>query len=137
MRSALVALTVIALAACSGSGGSAESLCQAVAQTPGLGSTFQGFDPTDRDAALNQLRPARVTLGQLLEKAPSRVHDDLQVEVDYVQALIDTLEAAAPGDPVDAARRVQVVTDAHPKVSSAAASLDAFTTKECSARSTP
>ena len=136
MRAALVAISLAALTACSGGGGSAGSLCQAVGQIDGVGATFQGFDPTDREAALDQLRPARVTLGNLLDKAPREVRADIQVEVDYLQALIDSLQAAKPGDPADAVQRVQAVTDAHPKVAQAAAALQTFTIRECSPSST-
>ena len=131
MRAALTAITLLALVACSSGGGSAQSLCQAVGGLDDVSSAFAGFDPTDRDAALDQLRPARVTLGDLLAKAPAEVRDDLQVEIDYVQALIDSLAAADPGDPADAAERVRSVTEAHPKVADAAAALSAFTTREC------
>jgi len=96
-----------------------------------LSTTFQGFDPTDPEAALGQLRPARVALGNLLDDAPEEVRDDLQVEVDYVQALIDALDGVEPGDATQAALQVQSVTDAHPKVADAAATLAAFVEREC------
>ena len=63
----------------------------------GVATTFQGFDPSDPEAALDQLRTARVTLGDLHDEAPDEVRDDLQVEIDYVQALIDALEQVEPG----------------------------------------
>ena len=96
-----------------------------------MATTFQGFDPTDPEAALEQLRPARVALGELLDDAPAEVVDDLEVEVAYVQALIDALEAVAPGDATEAATRVQSITDAHPDVEEAAAELSAFAAREC------
>ena len=127
----MAALAVIVLAACTDEGGNAEALCAAVAESDGLTATFQGFDPTDPEAALERLRPARVTLGELLDEAPDEVRDDLQVEVDYVQALIDALEGVAPGDATQSALQVQSVTDAHPDVEEAAANLTAFAEREC------
>jgi len=132
-RPAAVALAIVAvaMAGCSDDGGSAEALCTAVAEGDGLSTTFQGFDPTDPEAALEQLRPARVALGNLLDEAPDEVRDDLQVEVDYVQALIDALDGVKPGDATQAAAQVQSVTDAHPDVSDASATLAAFAEREC------
>lgn len=127
----MAALAVIALAACNDDdGGSAEALCQAVAEGE-LAGTFQGFDPSDPEAALEQLRPARVSLGELLDEAPDEVRDDLEVEIDYVQALIDALDDVEPGDATESALQVQSVTDAHPGVAGAAAALTAFAEREC------
>jgi hypothetical protein len=129
---ALATLAVVGLAACTDDDdGSAEALCAAVADIDDLGATFRGFDPTDPEAALEQLRPARVSLGELLDEAPSSVRDDLQAEIDYVQALIDALEGVEPGDATEAALQVQSVTDAHPDVAEAAAVLTAFAEREC------
>ncbi len=116
---------------CSDDGGSAEALCASVAEDDGLTSTFQGFDPTDPEVALEQLRPARVALGDLLDEAPSEVADDLQVEIEYVQAMIEALESVSPGDATEAALQVHSVTEAHPGVAEAAAELAAFADREC------
>jgi hypothetical protein len=126
---AAVVLTLVA-AGCSDDGGSADDLCVSLTE-PGIGRQLQGFDPTDRDAALDALRPARVTLGELHDAAPDEIRDDLQVEIDYVQALIDALEPVSGGDPAEAALRVQSVTNAHPGVDEAAANLAAFADEEC------
>lgn len=131
MPRVLLVLLVAGLTACSSGGGSAEALCSAVAKEDGLATAFEGFDPTDPEAALEQLRPARVTLGNLLDDAPAEVHDDLRVEIDYVQALIDVLTTVSPGDPAGAVVKVQEVTDAHPDVADAAAALTAFAAREC------
>ncbi len=102
-----------------------------MARGDGLATTFQGFDPTDPEVALEQLRPARVVLGELLDDAPAEVADDLQVEVEYVQALIEALETVTPGDATESALQVQSVTDAHPGVGDAATELAAFAQREC------
>lgn len=132
LRVAAVALAVGALAACNDDGGSGDALCAAVAEGDGLATTFQGFDPTDPEAALEQLRPARVALGELVDEAPDDVRDDLQVEIDYLQALIDVLEPLEPGDATQTALQVQAVTDAHPGVAKAADNLATFAERECS-----
>ena len=122
---------VASLGGCSDDGGSAESLCQAIAEADGLTTSLDGFDPTDPEAALDQLRTVRVQLGELHDAAPEDAAQDLQVEIDYVQALIDALEAVEPGDATEAALQVQSVTDAHPEVEQAAADLAAFEDREC------
>jgi len=93
---------------------------------------FEGFDPTDAATALEQLRTARVELGTLKDAAPGEVRDDLEVEIGYVQALIDELEPLQDGvDALQVAASVQAVTDAHPDVAAAAATLEAFSTDRC------
>ena len=135
LRRVVAAVTVVALvglAACTEDKGSADELCTAVAESDAITSTFQGFDPTDPEAALEQLRAARVELGDLLDVAPEEVEDDLQVEIDYVQALIDALEEVPSGDATESALQIQAVTDAHPDVAEASANLAAFADEECS-----
>jgi len=129
---AVTTVALIGLVACTEDEGSADELCAAVAESDAITSTFQGFDPTDPDAALEQLRAARVELGDLLDVAPEEVHDDLQVEIDYVQALIDALEQVPSGDATESALQIQSVTDAHPDVAQASANLAAFSDEECS-----
>jgi len=104
-----------------------------VAEGDGITSTFQDFDPSDPEAALDQLRTARVALGELLDEAPDEVSDELQVEIDYVQALIDALEQVEPGDSTEAALQVHAVTEAHPDVDEASATLAAYAERECTA----
>ncbi|MET0904381.1 MAG: hypothetical protein ABWZ52_14175 [Acidimicrobiales bacterium] len=129
-RAAAAVVAALALAACSEDEGSADELCKAVAESE-VTAVFQGFDPTDRDSALDQLRTARVTLGDLHDAAPGEVRDDVQVEIAYVQALIDALEAVEPGDATEATLQIQAVTDAHPGIDEAAANLTAFAEEEC------
>ena len=118
------------MAACNDDRGSVEALCDAVAEADGF-TALRDFDPTDPETALDQLRSARVTLGELLEDAPDEVRDDLQVEIDYVQALVDALEEVPAGDATESALRIQAVTDAHPGVDDAADNLAAFAEEEC------
>ena len=128
--SACLVVIGLALSGCSDDDGSAEELCAAVAEE-GAVTTLRGFDPTDPEAALDQLRDARVKLGDLLDAAPDEVRDDLQTEIDYVQALVDVLEEVEPGDATESALRIQAVSDAHPGVNEAAANLAAYAEEEC------
>lgn len=131
MRRAAAVLATVTLLGCGGGGGSVKELCTAVRANGSSAAVFSGFDPSDTERALEQLRSARVTLGELRDAAPKEVRDELGVEIAYIQALIDGL---APLDGSDAARAVEVVrqvTADHPKVTEAAATLDAFTKEQC------
>jgi len=133
VRRAVAAALFFAVAACTDRGGSVESFCHALGEQEDLATTFQDFDPSDPEAALDQLRVARVALGELLDEAPDEVRDDLQVEIDYVQDLIDALEQVEPGDATEATLQVRAITDAHPDVEEAATELAAFADGECAA----
>ena len=135
-RCAVVLVVLAALVGAAGGcsddeAGSAEELCAAVGDGRAFTDTFEGFDPTDTDTALEQLRAARVRLGELRDVAPSEVRGDLTVEIDYVQALIEVLEDVDPNDPTAAVGRVQQVTDEHPDVQQAADRLAAWTETTC------
>ena len=127
-----VAALVATGAACAGDEqGSAEELCAAVGDGTAFAATFDGFDPTDTEAALAQLRAARITLGDLRDVAPGEVRDDLTIEVDYIQAMLEALEAAEPDNPGEAVAAVQRATVAHPDVDEANARLVAWTAEQC------
>jgi hypothetical protein len=127
-----VAALFVVSAACAGDEqGSAEELCAAVGDGTAFAATFEGFDPTDTEAALAQLRAARVTLGDLRDVAPSQVRDDLTIEVDYIQAMLEGLEAAEPDNPGEAVAAVQRATAAHPDVDEANARLVTWTAEQC------
>ncbi len=128
---AVAAVAAVAVGACSGDDGSATELCAALRAEPSVATAFAGFDPTDTEAALDQLRGARVTLGRLRDAAPAEVRDDLTVEIDYVQALVDGLAELDGRDANEAVTIVQQVTDEHPDVAAAAANLEAFTAESC------
>jgi hypothetical protein len=128
---ALALSGAMVLVACSGDEGSAEELCAAVRDDPTLTSTFTGFDPTDTDHALEQLRAARVSLGELRDAAPAEVRDDLTVEIDYVQALLEGIEGLDGRDSAETVAVVQQITSEHPDVDDAAASLAAFAAESC------
>lgn len=130
MRRLTAALCVASLVACGGDEGSAEELCAALGDGS-LSSTFQGFDPTDVPAALDQLRTARVQLGELRDAAPSEVRDDLSTEIDYVQDLIEGLEEVDAGDDAAVVALVNRVVADHPDVEQAAANLAEFEATSC------
>ena len=129
---ALCAVALVASgAACSDDEGSAEELCAAGRRDPTTLSGVAGCAPSGAADALDRLRTARVSLGELRDAAPSEVRDDLDVEIAYVQALIDGLSSLEGSDAADAVEVVRQVTEDHPGVDEAAAELEAFSTSHC------
>ncbi len=128
---ALAAGLALAVSACGGDEGSAEELCNLMRTDRTISTVFAGFDPTDTERALEQLRAARVTLGELRDAAPDEVRDDLDVEIAYVQDLIDGLSAVEGGDAAEAVEVVRAITTEHGGVADAAAALTAFGDERC------
>lgn len=139
MRRALPAVLLAVVGAglasgCSDDGGSVEGFCETVREDTTVGAVFSGgFDPTDTDQALDQLRTARVTLGELRDAAPDEVRGALATEIDYVEALVEGLDGTAGEEPEAVVALVQRITDEHPDVGDAAAQLATFAQEECGA----
>lgn len=131
VKAGLALLGAMSLLACSGSDGSAAKLCGVVRTDRSVAAVFSGFDPTDTEKALEQLRAARVTLGELRDEAPGEVRDDIDVEIDYVQALIEGLREVKGGDAAQAVEVVRQVTADHDAVDDAAATLAEFSQEHC------
>lgn len=125
-------LCLAALVACRDGGGSVDELCEAVRSDRSTAAVFSGFDPSDTERALEQLRQARLTLGELRDAAPSEARDDIDVEIAYVQALIDGLASLAEPEPAQSVEVFRQVTADHPGVADAAANLAAFSQEHCS-----
>jgi len=118
--------------ACSDDSGSAKELCAALDSGRSFGTLFEGgLDPTDTVRALEQLRVAQVDLEQLRDVAPSEVRDDLDVELEYVGALIEVLETVDPDDPAAVVAAVNALGDRKGSVEAAAIQLRAFQTDHC------
>jgi hypothetical protein len=132
LRTTAPLVAALTLVACGGGGGSTEKLCKAVRSDHSIAAVFAGFDPTNPERALEQLRTARVTLGELRDAAPDEVRDDIDVEIAYVQALVDGIDGVEPGDAAHAVEVVRQVTADHPEVADAAAALSSWSEKNCS-----
>jgi hypothetical protein len=118
--------------ACSEDGGSAEELCAVLDGGRSFGTLFEGgLDPTDTERALEQLRVARVDLEQLHDAAPSEVRDDLQVELDYVEALTEVVETVDPDDPAAVVDAVNALGERKAAVEAAAVRLRAYEADHC------
>jgi hypothetical protein len=125
------ALVASLVASCGDDDGDVEAFCPLVADRAGLAAMTEGFDPSDRDRALEQLRAIRVELGELRAAAPSEIRGDLDTQIDAAQGLIEALDAVPPGDPaaaVEAVRAAQADMDDLPE---ATANLEAWTAEHC------
>jgi len=131
VRKLVALLCLAALGACRDGGGSVEELCEAVRSDRSTAAVFSGFDPSDTERALEQLREARLTLGELRDAAPGEVRDDIDVEIAYVQALVDGLAALTEPEPAQSVEVFRQVTADHPGVAEAAATLAAYSEKNC------
>ncbi|MDP1819773.1 MAG: hypothetical protein Q8K58_07750 [Acidimicrobiales bacterium] len=112
--------------------GSAAELCEVLASGRSFGTLFEGgLDPTDTDRALEQLRVAQVDLQQLRDAAPSEARDDLEAELDYVDALVEVLERVDPDDPAAVVAEVNGLAAQRREVEAAARDLAAFEAERC------
>ena len=71
-------------------------------------------------------------LGELHDAAPGEVREDLQVEIDYVQALIDAVEPlGGDADVAVVVATIQQVTSEHPDVEASAEDLAEYQQTSC------
>jgi hypothetical protein len=133
-----VALAAAATVAVTGLGacgddddGAVEAFCASVADREALAAVVDGFDYSDRDRALDQMRTARVELGELREDAPGEIRSDLDVQVDATETLIEALEGAPAGDPAATVEAVRAVQPDLAEVEEAGARLEAWTREHC------
>lgn len=127
-----MALVATALVACGDDEeGSVEELCAALEDRSAFSAVFEGFDPTDTDRAIEQLRTARVQLGELRDAAPREIHDELDIEIDGVQQLIEALEGVEPGNSTEAIEAVRALEDELEGMGQATEALDRWVTERC------
>jgi hypothetical protein len=139
-RRVLAALVVVALAgACTDDGGTERSVAALCAASSGsdLTEVFDGFDPTDTERALDQLRDARLLLGELHAVAPDEPRDALSAEIAYLDALIDALETAPADDPTAAVAAVNGLDAEQAAANVASGELQAFEDANCNTTTTP
>ena len=135
-----VALAVLLLgsaASCSDDDGGddATELCALVGDGRGYAPLFEGgFDPTDRDRALAQLRAATVDLGELRGAAPSSLHAAIDDEVRYLDALVEVIEASDPDDPAAVVDAVNGLDEEREAAEVAGLELATFQAEHCGAR---
>lgn len=118
-------------------GGSAEELCSLVGDGRSYEALFaEGFDPTEPDRAVAQLRSAQVDLAALRVAAPSSLHGALDDEARYLAALLDAVSSADPDDPAAVVGAVNALDEERTAAEAAAAELSEFAEENCSTPST-
>jgi Spy/CpxP family protein refolding chaperone len=133
-RAALAAaVVVVAAAACSDDdgGGTAAELDALVADGRHAGLFSDGFDPTDRDRALAQLRAAEVDRDELRAAAPGDLRAASDDEIRYVEALVEAVEGTDPDDPAQVVAAVNALDDEREAAEVAALDLAAFQAEQC------
>jgi hypothetical protein len=136
VRRPAAALAVVLLAvvggACSDSkGGSATQLCGIVGSGSFSDLFRQGFDPTDTDRALAQLRAAAVDLDQLHAAAPSEVRSAVKAELTYVAAVTKVLKDVNRDDPTAVVNAVNGLTAQRTAAQAASAKLQTYQDAHC------
>ena len=112
--------------------GSAEELCARRRRGRRRPPAFQGFDPTDPEAALDQLRAARVDARRpARRRARGGPRRPRRWRSTTCRRSSTRSRSVEPGDATESALQIQAVTDAHPDVDEAAANLAAFADEEC------
>jgi hypothetical protein len=128
---AVLLLAVVGGACSDGKGGSARQLCGIVG-SGSFSELFQsGFDPTDTDRALAQLRAATVDLDQLHDAAPSEVRGAVTDEQAYIDALTKVLEDVSRDDPAAVVAAVNGLGAQRTAAQAASARLQAYQDAHC------
>lgn len=107
MPLAVAALT----AACSDNGGDVATFCTAATDTARFEDVFDELDPTDIDAAIATFEQARNAQIELRTDAPGEVRQDIDVQVNFLDELIEGLQAADPASD----ERPDVYADLRPR----------------------
>jgi hypothetical protein len=128
---AVVLLAVVGGGCSDGKGGSAEQLCGIVGSGSFSDLFSSGFDPTDTDRALAQLRAATVDLDQLHDAAPSEVRGAVQDELSYLTALTKVLEDVDPDDPAAVVTAVNALRAQRTAAQAASAKLQTYQDAHC------
>lgn len=92
----VVAMSALVLAGCGDDGDSATAFCTAATDVESFAAVFESFDPDDHDAALDAFREARSIEIELRRHAPDAVRADLDLLVQFLDDVVEGLEAADP-----------------------------------------
>jgi hypothetical protein len=129
-------VATFAVGGCSDGGGSAAELCRAVG-SGGFEQVFrQGFDPTDTDRALAQLRTAAVDLDELHAAAPSEVRGAVRDELAYVDAVTKVVRRTDPDDQEAVVAGVNGLAKERAAAQAASATLAAYQQAHCTSTTT-
>lgn len=129
-------MCVGSVAACSDDGADPEAFCARSLDASRFAETFsEGFDPADVDGALAAFREARGEEQALRDLAPEAIRSDIDVLIDYLDQLIEGLEAEDP----DSNERPAVYDELRSRrdeVAAASGRIDQYVTANCTPTTT-
>ena len=94
-RALLVGLALVfgALTACGGDSDGQSAFCDAASDTESFEAIFADFDPADTESAIAAFRKARDTEIELRRDAPDAIRADIDLLVQFLDDLVEGLEA--------------------------------------------
>ena len=88
-----LALATAPLAGCGGDSDGQSAFCDAASDTESFEAIFADFDPTDTESAIAAFRRARDTEIDLRRDAPEALRADIDLLVQFLDDLVEGLEA--------------------------------------------
>lgn len=126
-----VALGAATLAACSGDDDDPQAaFCDAASDTESFEAIFEDFDPADVPSALEAFRTARDTEIALRRDAPEAVRADIDLLVQFLDDLVDGLEAIEPDTTERPAIYEEISTD-FDQIEAASDRIETYVTANC------
>lgn len=126
-----VAITAVALGACgNGDDDPQAAFCNAASDTESFEAIFDDFDPADVPSAIDAFREARDTEIDLRRDAPEAVRADIDLLVQFLDDLVDGLEAIEPDTTTRPAIYEEISTD-FDRIEAASERIETYVTANC------
>lgn len=130
-RAAIVVIAVFAVALLAaivllwsrGEAGNTAAFCDSLRNGPNPVQLFDQYDPSNVSSASQQLQQGVTRLKELEDAAPSEIHDDMAVLVDFAEQLVGAL------DPSN--KTVPDFSGSSAKVAAASANVVQFAATKC------
>lgn len=125
-----VALVSTLLLGCGGDDDPQTAFCDAASDTESFEAIFEDFDPADVPSAVEAFRTARDTEIALRRDAPEAVRADIDLLVQFLDDLVDGLEAIDPETTTRPAIYDEISTD-FDRVEAASERIETYVTANC------
>ena len=107
-----------------------EAFCDDASDTGRFEEIFADFDPDDVEAALSAYQEALETEIELRRDAPEAIRADIDVLVQFLDTLVEGLEAADPTSPSRPAIYDEIRTE-FDKVEAASERIETYVSSNC------
>ena len=131
-----VALSASAVLGACSSGGSTAELCRTVGGGTFAAVFHQGFDPTNTEQALAQLKTAATDLDELHSAAPGSMRGAVRDELSYVQAVTKVLQRVDPDDEAKVVEQINALGKERAAAQAASTKLAAYQQAHCTTTTT-